>query len=183
MLHVHFASVSVSTRECCDDCKIGIGGPLVLIIEVICVGATAKYQHELLASACPLLDYGSKRCHSCARANHDQGSIRWEGHGAFLEPDWDNVLTRRCDGAESTRAETSDLPAKLSLKLCHCHCEVYLQKSITILDWSRGDTELARFLSANTLDEVFQWHLVRDLEVLKKLQTRSSLPYTVSKVL
>jgi len=127
VLHVHFASVGVSTRECCDDSKIRIGGPLVLIVEVISFGATAKYQHELLACACSLLDYGSKRCYTCTRANHDQGSVRWEGHGTFFEPDWDDVLAGGRDVAKSTRAESSDLPAKLSLKLCHCHSEVYLQ--------------------------------------------------------
>ena len=57
VLHVHFAGVGVSARECCDDSKVRIGSPLVLVVEVISVGAAAEYQYKLLSSACPLLDH------------------------------------------------------------------------------------------------------------------------------
>lgn len=57
VLHIHFARVGVSARECCDDCKVRISRPLVLVVEVISIGAAAEYKHKLLASGGPLLDH------------------------------------------------------------------------------------------------------------------------------
>lgn len=133
MLNIAFRAVRLITRKSSDNCQIRKRFPFVFVIEIFGLRPASKDQDNFL---CRILSWEelnktSKSCNSSSWANHYH---RWRNsclmlwvrkfHCTFSEPNRNRFRFFRNLRCHPWRTYTKLFSFKLSLILCHSHCNM-----------------------------------------------------------